>query len=231
MDDMIILTGASGGIGQAILPLLTKLDQKIIALYNNNAPDIIDGQSIIGYKINLSSEQEIKDFCASIKNQAQDIILIHAAALNIDGLAAKFDSGDWDNVMDVNLRGNFMLTRELLPLMIERKWGRVIHFSSIAALRGVPGTIAYSTAKTGLIGMSRVLAREYARFGITSNVLALGYFNTGLIETLSEKVRKKILEEIPSNNLGDPANIVDAIEFLIKSDYTNGGVINIDGAI
>jgi len=79
--------------------------------------------------------------------------------------------------------------------------------------------------------MSRVLANEYARFGITSNVLVPGYFNTGLIDTLSEKARKEILESIPSGRLGDPENIVNAIEFLRKSDYVNGSAIPIDGGI
>jgi len=115
--------------------------------------------------------------------------------------------------------------------MINEKWGRIIHLSSIAGVRGMQGTLAYSTAKTGLQGMSRVLAREYARFNITSNVLVLGYFNIGLIETLSEKVKKSIINEIPSKKLGHPRNIVNAIEYLIKSEYTNGSVVNIDGAI
>jgi len=79
--------------------------------------------------------------------------------------------------------------------------------------------------------MSRVLANEYARFGITSNVLVAGYFNTGLIETLSEKMRRDIIESIPSKRLGDPSNIVNAIEFLMKSEYVNGSAINIDGGI
>ena len=79
--------------------------------------------------------------------------------------------------------------------------------------------------------MSRVLANEYARFGITSNVLLAGYFNTGLIETLSEKVQKKILESIPSGRLGDPMNIFNAVKFIIESEYVNGSAINIDGGI
>ena len=103
--------------------------------------------------------------------------------------------------------------------------------SSIAAIKGVSGTIAYSTSKTGLLGMSKVLANEYARFGITSNVLIPGYLNTGLIETLDKKSRLKILESIPSKMLGDPSNIVNAIDFLIKSEYVNGSSINIDGGI
>lgn len=227
---MIVLSGASGGIGRAILPMLTKLDT-VVALYRTSPPDIIDNPRIINHKINLSLEQDVKNFGTLVKNNYAKITLIHAAALSKDGLAAQFRTSDWDDVMDVNLRGTFFLNRELLIPMINEKWGRIIHFSSVAGLRGMPGTLAYSTAKTGLSGMSRVIAREHARFGITSNVLALGYFNTGLIETLSEKVRKKIIDELPSRKLGNPSDIVNAIEFLMKSECTNGSVLNIDGAI
>ncbi len=226
---MIILTGASGGIGKAMLPLLAKLD-KVIALYHNNTPDI-DDKNIVKYQLDLSSEKEIKDFAVLIKKDFRKITIVHAATISKDALAAQLSVGDWNAVMDVGLKANFLLNRELLPLMISEKWGRIIHCSSVAALNGMPGTLAYATAKTGLLGMSRVIAKEYARFGITSNVLALGYFNSGLIETLSEKIKNTLLEEIPSKKLGDPSNIASAIEFLIKSDYTNGGVINIDGGM
>lgn len=227
---MIILTGASGGIGRAILPSLSALDT-VIALYRTNPPDVGDSGRVSGRRLDLSSEPEIREFCARARSDFKRITLIHAAGLSRDGLAAQYSTDDWDRVMDVNLRGSFLLTRELLKPMIEEQWGRIIHFSSVAGLRGMPGTLAYSTAKTGLLGMSRVIAREYARFGVTSNVLALGYFNTGLIETLSEKVRNRIIDEIPSRKLGDATNIVDAIAFLMKSDYTNGSVLHIDGGI
>lgn len=227
---MIILTGASGGIGRAILPSLAALDN-VAAIYHTRPPDISGMGGVTVHQLDLSSANEVGDFIASMKDCFKKITLIHAAALSLDGLAAKFSTEAWDQVIGVNLRGNFLLTRELLMPMIKQKWGRIIHFSSVAGMRGVPGTLAYSTAKTGLLGMSRVLANEYARFGITSNVLVPGYFNTGLIETLSEKVRKKILESIPSGRLGDPANIVNAVEFLIKSEYVNGSAIHIDGGI
>ena len=113
--------------------------------------------------------------------------------------------------------------------MISEKWGRIIHISSIVGNNGTNGTIAYSTSKTGLVGMSRVLSKEYGRFGITSNVLIPGYLNTGLISSLSKEAKSKILKKIPSNKFGDPVNIVNAVEFLIKSDYVNGASINIDG--
>lgn len=227
---MIILTGASGGIGRAILSSLTALDE-VIAIYHTKPPDISSTDSVTAHRLDLTSEQEVSGFVASTKGRLKRITLIHAAALSRDSLAAQFSTEYWDQVIEVNLRGNFFFTRELLIPMIEEKWGRIIHFSSVAGMRGVPGTLAYSTAKAGLLGMSRVIANEYARFGITSNVLVPGYFKTGLIETLSEKVRKEILESIPSQRLGDPKNIVNAVEFLMKSEYVNGSAIHIDGGI
>ena len=227
---MILLTGASGGIGRAILPALAMLDT-VAAIYRTKEPDISGMGGVTVHQLDLSSEREVGDFVASMKGRLERITLIQAAALSRNVLAAQFSTEDWDQVIQVNLRGNFLLTRELLMPMIKEKWGRIIHFSSVAGIRGVPGTLAYSTAKAGLLGMSRVIAGEYARFGITSNVLVLGYFNTGLIETLSEKVHGKILESIPSGRLGDPVNIVNAVGFLMKSEYVNGSEIRIDGGI
>lgn len=230
VGDMIILTGASGGIGRAILPALSKLDH-VTAVYHSKQPDIVGLERVTLQQIDLTSEHEVNDFATKMKDKLTRITLVHAAALSRDSLAAKLDINDWDQTINVNLRGDFLLTRALLMPMIAEKWGRVIHISSVAGMRGVPGTLAYSTAKTGLLGMSGVLAHEYARFGITSNVLVAGYFNTGLIETLSEKMRQDIIESIPSKRLGEPSNIVNAIEFLMKSEYVNGSTINIDGGI
>ena len=228
---MIILTGASGGIGRAILPSLAMLDD-VIAIYHTKSSDIGSIDGVTPYQMDLTSEQDIADFVIAMQDKLEKITLVHAAALaRWDKLAVQFRTSDWDEVMDVNLRGNFLLTRALLMTMIKQNWGRVIHISSVAGIRGIPGTLAYSTTKSGVLGMSRVIANEYARFGITSNVLLAGYFNTGLIETLSEKVRKKILESIPSGQLGDPINIFNAVKFLIESDYVNGSAINIDGGI
>ena len=166
--------------------MLSKLDN-VIALYHSNPPDITHNPRITNYKLNLTSEQDVKDFGTLVKKDFKNITLIHAATKYKSALVAQCHTSDWDEVMDVSLRGTFFLNRELLIPMISEKWGRIIHFSSIASLRGMPGTLAYSTAKNGLIGMSRVIAREHARFGITLNVLALGYFNTGIVDTLSEK--------------------------------------------
>ena len=227
---MIILTGASGGIGHAILSSLSKLD-KVIAISHSRAINVDELDGVELYQVDLTSEIEVNEFVLKIKSKLSKVVLIHAAAISLDNLAVKFNTKDWNQSMSLNLSGNFFLTRALLTTMISDDWGRIIHISSIAGMKGVQGTIAYSTAKTGLLGMSKVLANEYARFGVTSNVLILGYFNTGLIDTLSEKSRQKILESIPSKRLGAPSNIVNAVDFLIKSEYVNGSTVNIDGGI
>lgn len=227
---MIVLTGASGGIGNAILPALAALDD-VIAIYRRSPPDFAAETNCVPYQLDLTSEPEVQKFVASMGNSLRQITVVHAAAVKIDGLAAQFSTQDWEAVLDVNLRGNFFLTRELLVPMIADKWGRVIHLSAIAGMRAAIGGIAYSTSKTGLLGMSRALSQEYARFGITSNVLVLGYFNAGMYSVLSETIRKDLLRLIPSGQLGDPSNIVHAVEFLMKSSYVNGSAIHIDGGV
>ena len=227
---MIILTGASGGIGQEIINHLCKLDN-VIGFYNTTHPDSYKGSKIIYEKVNIEDKSEVDCFVENWKSKLSNITLVHCAAAKADGLAVNYSLTDWDKVVGVNLRGNFILTQALLPRMMEDNWGRVIHISSHGAIDGDVGTIAYSASKSGLIGMSRVLGKEYARFKITSNVLVLGAFETGLFLELSDEQKNNIQKKIPSKKLGDSSNIVNAIEFLIKSDFVNGSTISIDGGV
>jgi 3-oxoacyl-[acyl-carrier protein] reductase len=227
---MIILTGASGGIGQEIINHLCVLDD-VVGFYNTTLPDNHKGSKIIYEKVNIENKSEVDRFVENWKLKLTNITLVHCAAAKVDGLAVNYSLEDWDKVMGVNLRGNFILTQALLPRMMEDNWGRVIHISSLGAIDGDVGTIAYSASKSGLIGMSRVLGKEYARFKITSNVLVLGAFETGLFLELSDEQKDNIQKKIPSKKLGDSSNIVNAIDFLIKSKYVNGSTINIDGGI
>jgi 3-oxoacyl-[acyl-carrier protein] reductase len=212
---LLVLTGASGGIGKAISPLLPDC----ICAYNTKPTD--------GYKLDLLDPQSIKAFVRIIN--PHQVTLIHLAAVKIDELAVFVNENNWDKVMDVNLKGNFLLTKELLPIMMKEKWGRIIHI--ISSGLGDVGTLTYSTSKFGLLGMSEVLAREYARYGITSNVLQLGYFETGLWNSLSQVKKDELLNQIPSKKLGDPINIVNAVRFIIDSPFVNGSVINVDGGV
>ena len=228
---MIILTGASGGIGKELLAPILKLDH-VVALYNTSKPEIsLDNNRLNYHRVNLEEPNGIKSFVKKLESKISKVTIVHAAALSIDALAANYEEADWDRIMRVNLKANFLLNKAFLPHMIRENWGRIIHISSLVGIEGTRGTIAYSTSKTGLMGMSRVLAKEYAQFNITSNVLVLGYFEVGLINTLPDEEKKRIIKQIPSGKLGSVSNIANAINFLMKSEYANGSAIHIDGAI
>lgn len=225
---MIILTGASGGIGREIATSLCQIDQ-VLGVYNSSRPEPLENSRLTYEKVDLADESAIKKFIEKWTLNLSKITIIHNASSKVDALAVHTELSDWDYTMGVNLRANFLLTQALLPIMIKDGWGRIVHISSKGGMEGAPGTVAYSASKTGLIGMSRVLAKEYARFNITSNILALGAFETGMYLELSDKIKEDILNRIPSGSPGEVSNIVNAIHFLIKSEYVNGSVINVDG--
>ena len=222
---MIILTGASGGIGEEMLEGLLAIDD-VIGIYNNSLPKLYLREGISFQKLNLSNENEINIFVEKNKAILNNITVIHGAGISEDSLVMNHKKDKWEDVIAINLTANFLLTKAIIPLMIKQKWGRIVHFSSI---RVASGTLSYSTTKHGLLGMSKVLAKEYAKFNITSNSLILGAFNTGMFQSLREKVKKEMVNQIPSRKLGDVDNIVSAIKFLVDSPFVNGASIRIDG--
>ena len=223
---MILLTGSSGGIGRELIPYLCKLDD-VVAVYNQGTPPA-NCESI---QVDLRSVGSISDAFLKLKAKGKKLTIVHGAALSIDKLAVHLEEESWDSVLNVNLKANYLLTKVFLPLMIAQKMGTIIHVSSIVGVRGAKGTLAYSASKSGLQGLSEVLAKEYGRFNITSNVLRLGYFDTGLIDTFDERTKQKILSDIPVKRLGDVKSVALAIEFLINARYVTGSVIDIDGGL
>ena len=224
---MIILSGSSGGVGKDMTPSLLKLDD-VIGIFNTSAVES-HNEKLVYEKLDVSSAGAVKAFAKKWGPNISNITLINAAAVKKDALVINHSEDDWDRIMDVNLKGGFLMIKAFLPYMISQNWGRIIHLSSLGAIQGASGTIAYSAGKSALFGMSRVLAKEYARFNITSNILVLGYFETGLYNSLSDAEKKRLLEKVPSKSLGKAADIANAVEFLIKSGYVNGSSINIDG--
>jgi len=227
---MIILTGSLGGIGSEILSDLAKLDE-VIALYNSDNKYRRPIDNVTYLKIDLENEVSVNQLVDANIIDCDKLILIHCAVYNSNNLVLNYDLNSWDKTFNINVKGNFLLTKALLPRMLNARFGRIIHFSSVAASSGKIGTIAYSTTKSALHGMSKVISKEYGRFGITSNILELGYFNTGLINNLKSEEIKYILNQIPIGKLGSVDNIIHAIKFIIASDYLNGSTINLDGGI
>lgn len=225
---MIILTGASSGLGQEIIKDLSKIDF-VYAIYNKNKPKISNIRNIKLVKLNLTDEKKIIKFVNGLKES--NIVLIHLAAYYKELILANMSVTDYDNHYQINQKAIFVLNKYVIPKMVYNKWGRIIMFSSPAAEKGHPGTSAYSATKSSLIGLSKVISNEYARFNITSNVVVAGYFDFGIYKSLTEVTKIKLVESIPSKKLGDIKSLVNAINFIIKSDFVNGSVINVDGGV
>ena len=227
---MIVMTGVSGGIGSALVGDLLSLD-RVIGIYHHTTPNLIASDRLNLERVDLSDRGVIESLVARQRSSLQRVTLIHCATVSIDGLIARYSEANWDRMMDVNLKGVFLLTQALLPAMIVERWGRIICLSSVVAEKGEVGAIAYGTSKAGLSGFSRGLAKEYGRFNITSNVFQLGFFEAGLGAKLPEEKRARIVERIPSRRFGATRDIAAAIEFVMRCDYVNGSTITIDGAL
>jgi 3-oxoacyl-[acyl-carrier protein] reductase len=226
---MIVISGSSGGIGSYLSNDLSKYNE-IIGLFNSSKP-INHNSEILYEKLPLQDENKVIEFVDKHRAILSNVTLVHCAAIKTDELMVNIDSIIWDEIFNINVKGAFLLTKYLLKVMIANRWGRIIYLSSKGSQDGDIGTAAYSSSKTALLGLSRTISKEYASFNITSNVILLGAFDVGLYKELSEKVKTKILEKVPSKNTGSVKNISNAINFIIDSDYVNGSVITIDGGV
>ncbi len=228
---MILLTGASGGLGKDLVRYLSK-NHNILAIYKSNKPqDIKNKGSIEWMYADLSLESDVQQVCNKAESYKENITLVSMSAIKKDGLIINYDIDSWRDVFEVNVTSPFNLVKNLLPIMMDGLWGRVILITSTGGVRGDIGTVSYSASKHALFGLSNVISKEYARYNITSNILSLGTFDTGLFHNLSDKIKSEILKGIPSKKTGKVDNISKAIELIIGSEYINRSVINIDGGM
>jgi NAD(P)-dependent dehydrogenase (short-subunit alcohol dehydrogenase family) len=229
LTTMIIITGASNGIGKNLYQHYSKLGCEVIGVYNNTPPKIHDDNLI---QLDITNYAKVKEFYSQIESGLENIKIINCAGINYSAFAHKANIESWKKVIEVNLYGTFYLTSVFLNKMREQNYGRVINISSVVAQKGVPGTSAYAASKSALWGMTKAIAEENASKGITVNTLNLGYFNLGMIDQVSPDVQEIIKNQIPINKqFGDPLNIINAIDFLFNSPYITGTSIDINGGL
>jgi 3-oxoacyl-[acyl-carrier protein] reductase len=224
-NKLIIIAGSSGGIGTLVLEHFSKKND-ILAIYKNNKPKV-NNKKIKYLKLNFS--KDIKINRSYYKNKK--IIYINLAAIKNDKLLINYKISEWRMMFKINVDSTFKILKILIPEMISKKWGRIINFSSTDGINGDVGISGYSATKYSIHGLSKVLSKEYGMQGITSNILILGNFNYGMFKKLNDNKQKKILERIPNKKTGNVRNIINAINFLINSDYVNGAEIKIDGGM
>ena len=223
---MIIIIGASGGIGKFLFDRFKALDYKVIGTYYTHLPDA-EGLS----KVDITEFNQVADWIENEKDILEEITLINCAGISYNSFAHKSDPNLWKKVVDVNLIGSFNCIRAVLPIMRSQKFGRIINFSSVVAAKGTPGISAYAASKAALWGMTKSLAQENATLNITINNINMGYSKLGMINQVPKEYLDPLIKQIPANRLCDPDDIFKTVLYLIECSYINGASVDVNGGL
>jgi NAD(P)-dependent dehydrogenase (short-subunit alcohol dehydrogenase family) len=227
---MIIITGASRGIGNFLLNKYLEENYDVIGIYNCTLPNIMIEKHC--YKLDIRNYDSVRQFVDGEKEILKNVTLINCAGVNYNSFAHKSDIDLWKNVFDVNLFGTYNMIRNLLPLMREQNYGRIINLSSVVYKIPTPGVSAYASSKSALIGLTKSIASENALKGITINNVDLGYMNIGMgINDVPLEFKEYMLDKIPCRKFGSENDIYNTIQFIINTEYINGVNIDLSGGL
>ncbi|MGV1060030.1 3-oxoacyl-[acyl-carrier-protein] reductase [Clostridium perfringens] len=238
-----LITGSARGIGKEIaLEFLQKGYFVILNgtnTYNEIEEEILkDFISYKGlyeyYKFDISNRDQVKEVFEKIKSKYKKIdVLVNNAGITRDKSLVNLDGEMWDEVINVNLTGAFNISKEIIPMMIENKYGRIINIASVIALSGNFGQTNYAASKAGLIGFSKSLAQEVAKYGITVNSVAPGFIKTDMTKNLPENVVENINKKIPMKTFGETKDVANTVLFLASDGarYITGETISVNGGL
>jgi 3-oxoacyl-[acyl-carrier protein] reductase len=236
-----LVTGASQGIGRACARALAAAGAKVAlaarneAKLNEVAAEIAAaGGAAAVFMLDIASEESIKSCAkAAIAHFGSVEILVNNAGITRDTLVLRMKRADWDDVLQTNLTGTFLMTQAVLSPMLKARWGRILNISSVVGETGQAGQANYAASKAGLIGLTKSLARELASRNITANAIAPGYIETAMTAVLDEKQREAMLAHIPLGRAGTDADIANAVRFLASDDaaYITGHVLDVNGGM
>ena len=235
MARVALVTGGSRGIGAAISIALKDAGHSVAASYAGNdeaAAKFTNETGIKTYKWNVADYDSCVEGISKVEAELGPVdILVNNAGITRDAPFHKMTREQWSDVIDTNLSGVFNMTHPIWPGMRERKFGRVITISSINGQKGQFAQVNYSASKAGDLGITKALAQEGARFGITANAICPGYIATDMVMAVPEKVRENIIAQIPVGRLGEPEEIARCVVFLASdaAEFVNGSTITVNG--
>lgn len=241
-EGVAIVTGAARGIGRAIaLELASEGYRVAVADLRSEGPaqEVLaeieaagsTGMVVAADISDSKAAQEMVD--QVVKTFGRIDVLVNNAGINKDQLLVRISDEEWDQLIKTNLNGAFYCSRAAIKHMMRKRYGRIIHISSVVGISGNAGQAHYAAAKSGLLGFSRSIAREYGNRNITSNVIAPGYIESDMTAVLADEQREKILAGIALNRLGTPKDIAGVAAFLAspRASYITGQVIQVDGGM
>ena len=234
----IIVTGASGGIGNSIIKKLYENGANLLATGTkkeklNDLKSKFNNIKILSFDI--SQHNQTDEFIENaIKELGGDLhCIINNAGITKDNLAIRMSYDEWKKVIDINLTATFLLSKSAIKKMLKNKKGKVINITSVVGHTGNLGQANYTAAKAGIVAMSKTLAFEYAKKNINVNCISPGFIKTDMTETIDTKYKDLIISKIPSARLGEPEDVANAVLFLAsnQSDYINGETLHVNGGM
>jgi 3-oxoacyl-[acyl-carrier protein] reductase len=234
----IIVTGASGGIGNSIVKKLHEQGANVLATGTRlekleELTKRFDGIKIL--KFDISQHEKIEEFIHEATESLGGSLdgIINNAGITKDNLTIRMSMEEWTKVIDINLTSTFLMCKYSIKKMLKNKSGKIVNITSVVGHTGNVGQANYTASKAGIVAMSKSLAIEYAKKNININCISPGFISTAMTDQIDEKYKEVIIAKIPSNKLGKPEDIANAVVFLSsdQSDYINGETIHVNGGM
>jgi 3-oxoacyl-[acyl-carrier protein] reductase len=234
----IIVTGASGGIGSSIVEKLYDVGANILA--TGTRVEKLEElkkkfKNIKILKFDIFQHEKIEEFINNATDELGGTLdcMVNNAGITKDNLTIRMSLDEWTNVIDINLTSTFLMSKYSIKKMLKNKSGKIINITSVVGHTGNAGQANYAASKAGIVAMSKSLAVEYAKKNINVNCISPGYISTAMTDQISEKFKEAIIAKIPSNRLGKPEDIANAVVFLSSdsADYINGETIHVNGGM
>ncbi len=240
-DKVAVVTGGNRGIGKAIALKLASCGAAVAICGTNEATlqeTAVEiqksGAKSLGRKVDVSRSGEVEAFSKAVLEAFGKVdILVNNAGITKDNLLLRMSEQEWDEVLSINLKSAFLMTKYFVKPMMKARQGRIINITSVSGIRGNAGQANYAASKAGMIGLTKTTAREFASRNITCNAVAPGFIKTDMTSALGDKVLEEVLKEIPLGVLGETADIANAVLFFASEDskYITGQVICVDGGM
>lgn len=237
-----VVTGASRGIGRAVALELAEQGANVVVNYSGSeakAHEVVEaikemGGQAIAVRANVGNSEDVQAMMKEALSQFDTIdILVNNAGITRDNLLMRMKEDEWDDVININLKGVFNATKAVTRQMMKQRSGRIINIASIVGVMGNAGQANYVAAKAGVIGLTKSTARELASRHITVNAIAPGFITTDMTDKLTEDIKAEMLKQIPLARFGDANDIAAVVSFLAseKSAYITGQTIHVDGGM
>ncbi|MCP4107781.1 MAG: 3-oxoacyl-[acyl-carrier-protein] reductase [Desulfobacteraceae bacterium] len=238
----IVVTGGSRGIGRAVCLSFARPGVQIYFNYSSAGDAASETEKLIteaggqasGMRVNVADESEVAEFFKKIISETGRVdVLVNNAGIARDGLLVRMKEKDWDDVININLKGAFNCTKIAAKSMIKQRYGRIINVSSVVGVTGNPGQANYVASKAGVIGFTKAVAKELASRNITVNAIAPGYIETDMTTSMTEKAKEAMVSAIPMGRVGNPDDVAAVAVFLASDSaaYITGQVIHVDGGM